>query len=132
MTAASLTAAETADAPAERPRLPAAAGRPYVVKAGDTLGSVARTQKIAPSDLADFNGLEPGEALLPGQNLRIPTASGGEDLVTHRVQKGDSLDAIARRYGVSVTDLLRWNPVAATEFRRGNLIRIYRRGAESA
>lgn len=48
-------------------------------------------------------------------------------MMTHRVQKGDSLGGIARRYGVSINDLRRWNPSSASALRNGEVIRIYRR-----
>jgi len=106
-------------------------GRIHVVRAGESLGSVARAQGIDPQDLADFNGMQMREPLLPGQSLRIPGAASGS-LVTHRVRKGDSLAAIARRYGVTVGDIKRWNKIAANDLRAGALIRIYRSSGESA
>jgi membrane-bound lytic murein transglycosylase D len=102
-----------------------------VVKGGESLRSIASAQGIDPQDLADFNGMLVREPLLPGQSLRLPGADGGS-LVTHRVRKGDSLAAIARRYGVTIGDIRRWNETAANDLRTGSLIRIYRRSGESA
>jgi membrane-bound lytic murein transglycosylase D len=106
-------------------------GRVRVVKGGESLRSIASAQGIDPQDLADFNGMLVREPLLPGQSLRLPGADGGS-LVTHRVRKGDSLAAIARRYGVTIGDIRRWNETAANDLRTGSLIRIYRRSGESA
>jgi membrane-bound lytic murein transglycosylase D len=120
----------------ERPRQPLGEGRVHIVRSGESLRSIARTQGIEPTDLADYNAMRVGEPLLPGQSLRVPDAAnsgaGRTAMVTHRVQRGDSLGTIARRYGVSVNDLLRWNPSGASALRNGEVIRIYRRGAESA
>jgi membrane-bound lytic murein transglycosylase D len=102
-----------------------------VVRAGESLGSVASAQGIDPQDLADFNGMQVREPLLPGQSLRIPGAASGS-LVTHRVRKGDSLAAIARRYGVTIDEIRRWNAIASNDLRTGALIRIYRSSGESA
>ncbi|WP_295388139.1 transglycosylase SLT domain-containing protein [uncultured Thiodictyon sp.] len=112
----------------------------YMVKGGDTLASVARAQKVDLNDLAAANAMQLREPLLPGQSLRIPGAAGAAvggdmtaaNLVTHRVRRGDSLPAIARRYHVSVDDLIRWNPVAANDLHHGGTIRIYRRGPSFA
>lgn len=119
----------------ERPRLPLGEGRIHVVKSGESLRSIARAQGMDAADLADYNAMQTGEPLLPGQSLRIPGAgsgTGAAEMVTHRVQKGDSLGGIARRYGVTVNDLRRWNPSGANALRSGGVIRIYRRGSESA
>jgi membrane-bound lytic murein transglycosylase D len=137
MPASTLTAMTMATMPVapERPRLPLGEGQVHVVKAGESLRSIARSQGIDAADLADYNAMQSGEPLLPGQTLRIPGAVSGAreaEMVSHRVQKGDSLGGIARRYGVTVNDLRRWNPSGASALRHGGVIRIYRRGGESA
>ncbi len=110
----------------------------YVVKAGETLAAVARARGVDLTELAELNAMAPREPLLPGQTLRVPgntdsAVPSGGTLVTHRVRKGESLDAIARRYGVTVDELVRWNPVAGNaEPRNGAVIRIYRRASEFA
>ncbi len=131
--AASAPALPAAMDRAERSRPTQGEGRIYVVRSGESLRTIARVRKLDPADLADFNAMQPGEPLLPGQTLRIPDVeTDAAALVTHRVQKGDSLGAIARRYGVSVNDLRRWNPNGVDSLRSGTVIRIYRRGSESA
>jgi membrane-bound lytic murein transglycosylase D len=87
--------------------------------------------------LAELNAMRSGEPLLPGQSLRLPGSGGrhsalAAELVTHRVQRGDSIAAIARRYGVTVADVKRWNPVAGNALRSGGLIRIYRKGGTAS
>ncbi len=112
----------------------------YVVKGGDTLASVAGVRKVDLNELAAANAMQPREPLLPGQSLRIPSPDSANpgggmtaaNLVNHRVQKGDSLNGIARRYNVSVGDLMRWNPFAANDLRHGGVIHIYRHGPEFA
>ena len=138
--ASTLTAMASATAPAatlapERARLPLGEGRVHVVKSGESLRSIARTQGIDVAGLADYNVMQTDEPLLPGQTLRIPDAGSATNetgMVTHRVKKGDSLGGIARRYGVTVNDLRRWNPGGTSALRNGGVIRIYRRGGESA
>ena len=102
-------------------------GQVYLVKAGEDLGSIARAQGIEAQTLADFNGMLAREPLLPGQTLRVPGGSAAGPVLTHRVKKGDSLGTIALRYGVTVRELKRWNPLAANEVRAGETIRIYKR-----
>jgi membrane-bound lytic murein transglycosylase D len=99
-------------------------GRPHVVKGGESLASVARSHGMEPRTLAEFNGMLASEPLLPGQTLRIPGDASSAAVLTHRVARGDSLDTIARRYGVTVRDIKRWNRFAANEVKVGDLIRI--------
>lgn len=99
-------------------------GRAHVVKVGESIASIARAQGMEPQTLADFNGMQAREPLLPGQTLRIPGSASAASVVTHRVAKGDSLASIARRYGVTVGELKRWNRLAAAELRAGDLLQI--------
>lgn len=107
-------------------RLVSGEGRMYLVKAGESLGSIARNQGMEAQTLADFNGMLVREPLLPGQTLRIPGSASPSPVMTYRVAKGDSLDTIARRYGVAVRDLKRWNQLAGNEVKAGEVIRIYK------
>ena len=85
---------------------PAATGSTYVVRAGDTLLSVALRHGISASQLASANGRAWNAWVYAGQRLVIPgdTAApspGG----THTVRRGDTLFSIARRYGTTVASL---------------------------
>ncbi|WP_295405120.1 LysM peptidoglycan-binding domain-containing protein [uncultured Thiocystis sp.] len=97
----------------------------HQVKNGETLTSIALRHGIARDNLADWNGLSPREPLLPGQTLRIPKQE-DQNLVTHWVRKGDSIETIARRYGVTVTELRRWNRITDNRLKQGEKLRIYR------
>ncbi|MDE6857753.1 MAG: LysM peptidoglycan-binding domain-containing protein [Alistipes sp.] len=46
---------------------------------------------------------------------------------TYRVKRGDTLGAIARKHGVSVSSLMRWNKLrSADRIREGQILRIER------
>ena len=67
------------------------------------------------------------EAAMPGLERRM--AARVVQRVRYRVQRGDTLAGIARRHGVSVSDLQRWNPGARrAHIRPGQVITIERRG----
>jgi hypothetical protein len=67
------------------------------------------------------------EAAMPGLERRM--AARVVQRVRYRVQRGDTLAGIARRHGVSVSDLQRWNPgTRRAHIRPGQVITIERRG----
>lgn len=77
------------------------------VKAGDTLGALALRHGVTVQQLIDNNpGLSP-DRIREGQSLQL-THRGRR--VDHAVERGENLTAVARRYQVSVRDILRWNP----------------------
>jgi LysM repeat protein len=63
-----LTAALTAPMPVPAPQV-------YVVRAGDSLSSVARQAQVSVAALAQANGLAPTARLVVGQRLVIPAAA---------------------------------------------------------
>ena len=103
-----------------------------VVQRGDTLSELSSRHHVPVSVLRESNNLR-NDTIHPGQKLLLPRddqllvdplyaqaamelanlQSGllAADLVTHRVRNGESLSVIARRYGVSVQDLQRWNNI---------------------
>lgn len=90
------------------------AGGGYVVQPGDTLSAIAARVGVSVSSLAAANGLDPSRLLLSGTTLHgspagsapaqasAPVASSAGGYV---VQRGDTLSAIAARYGVSLDAL---------------------------
>ncbi|GIX30678.1 MAG: hypothetical protein KatS3mg124_1150 [Porticoccaceae bacterium] len=108
--------------PAPAVKSPARAGE-YVVAAGDSLWSIARRFDLRPKALAALNGIDPQNPLIrPGQRLRLGPAAGPRE---YRVQPGDSLWSIARRFAVSEEDLVRWNGLADPHrLRAGQVLRL--------
>ena len=96
----------------------------HTVKGGETIASIARAYGIEPRTLAKLNGVSVRESLLSGQTLKVQ-ATDDSALITHLVTKGDSVKTLAKRYGVSVKDLQRWNRLAETRLNPGDLILIY-------
>ncbi len=112
----------------------------YVVRPGDTLGSIALHHGSSVRAIADANHLAAAQPLRVGQLLEIPDPSrslpgyvlGGVDIDSHEVQNGDSLWHIARLYGVDPTALARTNglnvnaalPPGATLQVPGRLVRV--------
>ncbi len=88
-----------------------------VVKAGDTLYSIAWESGRDFRDLAGWNDIAPPYLIKPGQRLRLyapppahkPAARASS---YHIVAKGETLYGIARNAGVNPYDLAAWNNVA--------------------
>lgn len=92
-------------------------GPTHTVVAGDNLWDLSRKYKISVDKLAKWNGLKKGELLSLGQIVRLtaPKTSASSNApirrVTYAVRSGDSLDRIARKFGVSVAELCDWNNI---------------------
>lgn len=78
----------------------------YVVRRGDSLWSIARRHNVSVDDLRAWNDIDSGNRILPGQELVVGSQA---RVIIHRVQAGDTVWGIARRYGISVSDLIEWN-----------------------
>jgi membrane-bound lytic murein transglycosylase D len=125
----------------------------HVVRRGDTLSEIARAYGVSISSITAANrGVHP-RRLRIGQRLIIPRAGRVPQLasvqrvqrrssrpvspqrpdgpyVTYRVQGGDSLWIIARRYDVTPRDLMRWNGLRNSRIYPGDEVRIYVSGPE--
>jgi membrane-bound lytic murein transglycosylase D len=128
-----LAAAESpppAAAPTRRSRAaePVAAAT-HVVRPGETLWDIARTHKVNRHLLAEWNGLTPHDVLRPGQTLRLVARLPDQSSQAHsyRVVRGDSLYRIARRFGVTVRELRRWNALSGSALQPGQLLKLYPR-----
>ena len=109
----------------------------YRVRSGDTLTSIARRWHITTKSIVTANRLR-SDRLRAGQRLvltvpnvqraSIPAASSSGSAsgrhVIHTVRSGDTLDAIARRYGVTVASLRMTNRLEGNNIRAGQRLRI--------
>ena len=83
----------------------------YTVKAGDTLFNISQKYGVKWDLIAQFNSLQEPYLLHGGQVLRIPqgTTSSVPNKV-YTIAKGDTLASIAKRYNVTVDDIVAVNP----------------------
>jgi membrane-bound lytic murein transglycosylase D len=100
---------------ASAPRSPAAAapsaagpatasyGDTYRVRRGDTLTRIAKRYGVSQHELAAQNGLSDPSRLRVGQVLQVPGGAAPARPAgnVYTVQRGDTLDSIGRRFGVS-------------------------------
>ena len=102
----------------------------YVVTPGDTLYSISKKNNISVDELKKINNIDDSNKIIVGQKLKIPSdkidseskSSESNTLVTSNttnkdkieeeiyiIQAGDTLYSIARRAGLSLSDLLELN-----------------------
>ncbi|MGB5607118.1 MAG: LysM peptidoglycan-binding domain-containing protein [Gammaproteobacteria bacterium] len=95
----------------------------HKIKTGETLSQIARHHNTHVNVLRSANKIK-GSNIRAGHHLLVPVAA-GEDMqygmpgnhlqsgagskIIHKVRNGDSLWTIARRYDVSVKQLIKWN-----------------------
>jgi LysM repeat protein len=91
----------------------------YTVAHGDSLWSIASKNHLTKADLASANNLKTSSVLRVGQKLIIPAKAGqaqqqqaavaastpSGDSIKHTVKAGETLGAIARKYGVRQGDI---------------------------
>lgn len=102
----------------------------HTVESGESFWTIARQYGVEPGQLAEWNGMAPGDTLRSGQELVVWVdessdqgvasrmnrgPSNPERTVQYQVRPGDSLSAIANRFGVSVSDIKRWNNLSAEQ-----------------
>jgi LysM repeat protein len=98
-------------------------GKPevHVVRRGESIWTIARRNNMDPRTLMRLNGKSAKDKLRPGERLVLSGAGGGGgkaaasggSKVTHRVRSGETLYSIARRYGVTIAQIVSWNGLSA-------------------
>ena len=128
------------------------AGRTYVVKKGDSLWKIAKSQSVSIGDLARANSLTKTSALKVGQKLQVPSAVKAEPATTatasviptstdasapiaaagpvsgesqmYTVKSGDSLWKIARQQNISVAAIKQANSLSGDSLKIGQKLHI--------
>jgi LysM repeat protein len=121
---------------------PTPSSRTYLIKQGDTLGKVAKTEGVTLDALLAANpGIDP-KKLRIGQEIQVPEAGGHEAAGAavagatttpsapkvassiYTVKKGDTLGKIARAQGTTVTALKKANKLSSDDIRVGQKLKV--------
>jgi LysM repeat protein len=133
---------------------PASDGSMHVVRKGESLSRIARAAGCTIADVQAANDLGSKTVIYPGQPLFVPNCAGGvrpakdrasaakakaaakkakagtgkaatvEEIVQHRVRKGESLSRIAKRYGCSPSEIRARNGIRGNMIHPGQLLLI--------
>lgn len=96
----------------------------HQVKPGESLWTIARANNVKVSQLASWNSIAPKDTIRPGQKLviwvnRISEKQDKTSVmrqISYKVRNGDSLARIAKKFSVSVSDLVRWNQLQGQKY----------------
>ncbi|MCA9939001.1 MAG: LysM peptidoglycan-binding domain-containing protein [Anaerolineales bacterium] len=93
--------------------IPSAGDSTYTVQAGEYLAQICRRLGLDWQAVAQLNGLYPPYTVYPGQVLRLPGSSATTPTLpaTYLVQPGDTLAAVAARFGLDWPTLAALNNI---------------------
>lgn len=100
---------------------------PHVVQGGETLYSLARLHHTTIDKILSINPGLTVESLQAGQTILLPTGGAAESPTTHVVSKGDTMWNVAKRYNITVDELVAANPEmkqADYKLKKGSIINI--------
>jgi membrane-bound lytic murein transglycosylase D len=86
----------------------------HVVLAGETLYGIANKHKVGVMDLVRWNHLNLSDGIKPGQVIKLvddqPLAAEKKVAsIEHEVKSTDTLYSVARKYNVTIQELMEWN-----------------------
>lgn len=103
------------------PQIPAQ----YKVRNGDNLWLIAKRFQLRSKEIAAWNQISLDELLQPGQLIDLryaledknqqPEVQASTSANLYSVKRGDSMDVIAKRFGIDLQKLLLWNELAIDE-----------------
>ena len=122
-----------------------APGGQYKIQSGDTLSHIAKRFNVSVDSIRSANGIS-GSRIVAGKTITIPSIDQSKIDATPRpqpsapsytastttnhegnyvVKSGESLSVIAKRFGVSVSDLMQWNNISdARKLRAGQALQV--------
>lgn len=89
------------------------------IERGDTLSKIAIEYGTTVERLVELNNIQNANLIFAGNTLLVPINDGKKQSITYTVKKGDTLSSIAKKYGITVEQLINVNNI-----RNPNLIYI--------
>lgn len=97
-------------------KLSLSSAQKYTVKSGDSLWLISQRFGVTVSRIIGFNSLT-STSIYPGQVLYIPSSAAAAKptpvlnwpSVTYIVQTGDTVDGVAKKFGVASADIVKYN-----------------------
>jgi membrane-bound lytic murein transglycosylase D len=96
----------------------------HTVAKGETLSGIASKYRIKTAELKTWNSLKSSNTIRVGQKLALKAPPEKSKWSSYTVRKGDSLSAIAKRHGCSVSELKKWNKLKSSQIRTGQKLKV--------
>jgi membrane-bound lytic murein transglycosylase D len=106
-----------------------ASGERYRIRRGDNLAEIAHRYNVSVEDLQAWNNLN-GTRITAGEYLTI-RSGGSTPAGQYRIRRGDTLDAIAKRFGVTVDQLKAWNGLRGSRIHEGQYLAVRPEASEN-
>lgn len=106
----------------------------YMVSPGETIYGISTKYGVGVAELMEINpelenGLKVGQIInIPYYPELVKREKKNEDAITHKVQPGETLFGLSKKYNVPLNDLLKWNGM---ELKAGQEIVIGKKGQEN-
>ena len=101
----------------------------HTVAKGDSLWSIAKTNKVSHTSLAKWNAMGPRDTLRIGQDLVIwKNSADGAVIRTvfYQVRSGDTVSGIANKFKVKTGDIVKWNDLQHKKYLKpGQKLKLY-------
>jgi membrane-bound lytic murein transglycosylase D len=113
------------------------------VKKGETVASIAKRYKVAPSTIASYNNVSSKRVLVAGQKLRVPViqvtrivknkpdaksnktrSTLAEAKHVYKIKKGDTLLIIAKRFDIPAAQIKEINNLKSNSIRIGQVLKL--------
>jgi LysM repeat protein len=94
----------------------------HYVSMGETLYSISQKYNVSVEDIKTENGLKNDQISL-GMELKIQKPQKGA-IIVYKVQSGDTLYSISRKFSVSVEEIKSWNKISDNSINVGQTIEI--------
>jgi membrane-bound lytic murein transglycosylase D len=94
----------------------------HVVEKGESLFSIAQKYDVTSEELKEWNNLEE-ETIQSGSKLLV-SALEKQKTESHIVQTGENLNAIAKKYNVTIDELKEWNELEDNNIKLGSTLKI--------
>lgn len=105
----------------------------HKIKRGENLTQIASAYNVTAEQLKDWNNIS-GNKIFSGRVIKIykdgktvqrNTTTIANAPFKYKVRKGDSLSEIAEKFGVSISDLKKWNDLSSNIIPAGKSLKIY-------
>ncbi|MCE1189039.1 MAG: LysM peptidoglycan-binding domain-containing protein [Ignavibacteria bacterium] len=117
----------------------------HKVRKGESLKSIAQRYSVSIHDLAAWNNIK-GHAVKKNQKIKIlqernasfasnsfkNSGSKTEKLFKYKVKRGETISAIADKFGVEPSSVRKWNKLADNKLTAGKVLKIYSREKSSS